>query len=47
LPIEAQETSQIYQGGFGDMPPHEHFEIFNAKSCILSITGRVLLFENK
>ena len=30
------------------MPPHENFEIFNAKSCILSITERVnkLLFEN-
>ena len=47
FPNEAHETGQIYQGGFGDMPPHENFEIFNAKSCILSITGRVLLFENK
>ena len=29
------------------MPSHENFEIFNVKSCILSITERVLLFENK
>jgi hypothetical protein len=29
------------------MAPHENFEIFNAKSCMLSITERVLLFENK
>jgi hypothetical protein len=47
FPVEAHEASQIYLGGFGDMPPHENFEIFNAKSCILSITERVLLFENK
>ena len=47
FPIEAHVASQIYLGGFGDIPPHENFEIFNAKFCILSITERVLLFENK
>jgi hypothetical protein len=25
----------------------ENFEIFNAKSCILSIPERILMFENK
>ena len=29
------------------MAPHEHFEIFNAKSCILSISSERVLFENK
>ena len=47
FPVEAHEAGQIYLGGFGDMPSHENFEIFNVKSCILSITERVLLFENK
>jgi len=47
FPVEAHEAGQIYLGEFGDMPPNENFEIFNAKSCILSITERVLLFENK
>jgi hypothetical protein len=29
------------------MAPHENFEIFNAKSCILSISSEKVLFENK
>jgi hypothetical protein len=33
-PVEAHKASQIYL----DMPPNENFEIFNAKSCILSIS---------
>jgi hypothetical protein len=28
-------------------PPYEHFETFNAKSCILRKSERVLMFENK
>ena len=47
FPIEVDEAGQIYLGVFGDIPPHEHFEIFNAKSCILSIPESVLIFENK
>jgi hypothetical protein len=34
-------------GWFGEIPPHEHFETFNAKSCILRKSERVLMFENK
>ena len=44
FPVEAHKAGQIYKGGFGDMSPHENFEIFNAKSYILS---RVMMFENK
>jgi hypothetical protein len=35
------------QAKFGNMSPNENFEIFNTKSCILSISERVLMFENK
>jgi hypothetical protein len=34
FPVEAHDASQIYL----DMPPN--FEIFNAKSCILSISEK-------
>jgi hypothetical protein len=34
LSVEANEAGKIYLG-FGDMPPHENFEIFNAISCML------------
>jgi hypothetical protein len=27
------------------MPPNENFEIFNAKSCILSISEKVLMLK--
>jgi len=29
------------------MATHDNFEIFNAKSCILSISSEKVLFENK
>ena len=47
FPVEAHEAGQIYLGGFEDMAPHENCEIFNAKSCILSISSEKVLFENK
>ena len=47
FPVEAHEAGQIYLGGFENMAPHEHFEIFNAKSCTLSISSERVLFENK
>ena len=41
------QSEHNFLGGFGGMPPQANFEIFNAKSCILSISERVLMFENK
>ena len=45
FPVEAHDASQIYLESYLDMPPNENFEIFNAKSCILSITEKVLMFK--
>ena len=41
------QSEHNFLGGFGGMPPQANFEIFNATSCILSISERVLMFENK
>jgi hypothetical protein len=45
--LRPANRSNLSSYKFGEMPPHENFEIFNAKSFILSISERVLMFEKK